>query len=161
MDHFEANEHWVLHPDALFCALVLAPECLPRNRFFKLYEHPEFAAARKRARRVRGIVNQLLEHGQSKAEIVGEQVMVDGQAILSYRVNDLAFGRTTALGALDAAALRYALYRAGASALNEEDRALVCDSLRKLGELLPLLPAALRAEVGQTVPPPAAPRPEQ
>jgi hypothetical protein len=146
MDHTDANQQWVLHPDALFCALVLAPECFPRNRFFKLYEQPELAAARKRARRVRGIVDQLLERGQTKAEIVGEQVMADGRVLLSYRVNDLAFERTTALGALDAAALRYALHRAGAGVLNEEDRALVCD---RLGEVFALLPPGLRAEVGQ------------
>ena len=38
--------------DALFCALVLAPAAVSRNRFFWLFERPEAKPKRTRARRV-------------------------------------------------------------------------------------------------------------
>jgi hypothetical protein len=148
MNESDAELAQDLDPDALFCSLVLAPESFPRNRFFLLFEEPRFDAVRKRARRVRGIVEQLLGRGHPKAEIVGEQVMADGQVILAYRVHDLSFERTTALGALEAAALRYALHRAGAGPLGDEDRAMVCGRLRRLGSAQSLLPDELRAELG-------------
>ena len=136
-----------LDPDALFCSLVLSPESFPRNRFFALFEEPKLDAARKRARRVRGILEELLGQGHPKAEIVGEQVMADGQVILSYRVHDLSFERTTALSPLEAATLRYALHRADAGPLGEEDRSLVRSRLGRLGRAIVLLPEELRAEV--------------
>ncbi len=135
-----------LDPEALFCSLVLSPESFPRNRFFLMFEEKEFKAVRKRARRVRGIFEQLQGLGQPKAEIVGEQVMADGQVILSYRVHDLSFERTVALGPLEAATLRYALHHAGGGALSDEDRNLVRERLRRLGRATSLLPEWLRAE---------------
>ena len=52
---------------------------------------------------------------------------------LRYRIEELAFERTVALSSLEAATLRYALHRAGAGALSNEDRSLVNDTLQRLG----------------------------
>ena len=124
--------------DALFCALVLAPRTFARNRFFALYEQAAARRVRRRASRVRGIIRQLVGEGRPKGEIVGEQVLEDGQVLLRYRVGELSFARTTALSAVEAAALRYALHRAGAGPLLEEDRKLVEKALGKLGAKLEL-----------------------
>jgi hypothetical protein len=125
-------------PDALFCALVLAPKTFSRNRFFNLYEDPVLRRVRGRAARVRGIVRQLIGAGRLGGEIVGEQVLEDGRVLLRYRVHELAYYRTTALSALEAAALRYALHRAGASPLTDDDRARVEDALERFNERLQL-----------------------
>ena len=119
--------------DALLCALVLAPRTFARNRFFALHENPAVRRVRRRASRVRGIIRQLVGNGKAKGEVVGEQVLEDGQVLLRYRVEDLAFARTTALSALEAAALRYALHRAGAGSLEDEDRVKVEEALARLG----------------------------
>jgi hypothetical protein len=119
--------------DALLCALVLAPQTFSRNRFFAIYQDPALRRIRRRAARVRGILQQLLGVGRAKAELTGEQVLEDGQVLIRFRVHDLAYDRTAALSALEAAALRYALHRAGAGPVSPEDRELVTDALRKLG----------------------------
>jgi hypothetical protein len=119
--------------DALLCALVLAPRTFARNRFFSLHENPAVRRVRRRASRVRGIIRQLIGNENERGEIVGEQVLHDGQVLLRYRVDDLAFSRTTALSALEAATLRYALHRAGAGSLAEEDRREVEAALARLG----------------------------
>jgi hypothetical protein len=125
-------------PDALFCALVLAPRTFSRNRFFNLYEDPVLRRVRGRAARVRGIVRQLAGIGRQRGEIVGEQVLDDGRVLLRYRVHELAYYRTTALSALEAAALRYALHRAGVGALTDEDRSRVEAALERFNESLQL-----------------------
>jgi hypothetical protein len=125
-------------PDALFCALVLAPRTFSRNRFFNLYEDPVLRRVRGRAARVRGIVRQLAGSGRQRGEIVGEQVLDDGRVLLRYRVHELAYYRTTALSALEAAALRYALHRAGVGALTDEDRSRVEAALERFNESLQL-----------------------
>ena len=119
--------------DALLCALVLAPRTFARNRFFTLHENPAVRRVRRRASRVRGIIRQLVGNGKDRGEVVGEQILEDGQVLLRYRVEDLAFARTTALSALEAAALRFALHRAGAGPLDEEDRLKVEEALSRLG----------------------------
>ena len=98
-----------LDPDALLCAGVLAPGAFSRNKFFELHDTPGARRARKKAKRLRGIIRQLLGHGREKAEVIGEQILDDGRVLLRYRVKDLAFQRTTALTPLEAAVLRYAL----------------------------------------------------
>lgn len=123
-------------PEALFCALVLAPRTFSRNRFYGLYEDPVLRKVRGRAARVRGIVRQLTGDGRQRGEIVGEQVLDDGRVLIRYRVAELAYSRTTALSALEAAALRYALHRAGAGAVSEDDRARVEDALSRFGDEL-------------------------
>jgi hypothetical protein len=122
--------------DGLLCALILVPQSYSRNRFFRLFEDHEARRARRRASRVRGVIRQLTA---GKAEILGEQVLDDGQVLLRYRIADLAFERTTALSQLEAAALRCALHRAGVGQLEDSDRELVTEALRRLGADLPLV----------------------
>jgi hypothetical protein len=119
--------------EALLCALIIAPHTFSRNRFFALYEEPSLARVRRRAARVRGIIRQLAGDGRPQAEIVGEQVLGDGQVLLRYRVPELGYARTTALSAVEAAALRYALHRARGAELDRGDKALVERTLEKLG----------------------------
>lgn len=119
--------------DALLCALVLAPKTLPRNRYFSLYEDATAKRIRRRAARVRGIIRQLVNDGRERAEITGEQVLADGRLLIRYQIEALALHRTTALSALEAAALHYALYRAGKGQLDPADRRIVETALERLG----------------------------
>jgi hypothetical protein len=127
-------------PDGLLCALVLAPHAFSRNRFFRLHDNPEARRVRRRAARVRGVIRQLAGGlDRPKGEIVGEQILGDGQVMLRYRVEQLGFSRTVALSAVEASALRYALHRAGVhQMLDPADRALVESALKRLGEGLGL-----------------------
>lgn len=118
-------------PEALLCALVLAPRTFSRNRFYSLYENPVLRKVRGRAARVRGIVRQLTGNGRPKGEIVGEQVLEDGRVLIRYHVAELKYSRTTALSELEASALRYALHRAGGAPLSDDDRARVEDALNR------------------------------
>ncbi len=118
--------------DGLLCALVLAPHTFARNRFFDLFTKPEARLVRRRAARVRGIIRHLLADGRPQGEIVGERVLDDGQVLLRLRVPDLMFERTTALSALEAATLRYAMHRAGHSDLEEPDKQRVEQALSRL-----------------------------
>jgi len=52
--------------------------------------------AQRRASRVRGIIRQLCGTGRVKAEVIGEQVLDDGQVLLRYRVEEIGFLRTAA-----------------------------------------------------------------
>lgn len=124
--------------DALLCALTLVPTAFARNRFFNLFENPAALKVRRRASRVRGIIRQLCGTGRVKAEILGEQVLEDGQVLLRYRVEELGFSRTAALSRLEAATLRFALYRAGVSPLEPADRELVERALERLSQSLEL-----------------------
>ena len=125
--------------DALLCALVLAPNTFSRNRFFQLFEEPGARSVRRRAARIRGIIRQLLgEKGISKAEIVGERVLNDGQVLLRYRVADLDLYRSTALTELEAATLRYALARGGEAKLERGDREKVEAAFARLSRNLNL-----------------------
>ncbi|MEO7035337.1 MAG: hypothetical protein ABI335_16060 [Polyangiaceae bacterium] len=124
--------------DALLCALTLVPTAFARNRFFNLFENPAALKVRRRASRVRGIIRQLCGTGRVKAEITGEQVLDDGQVLLRYRVEELGFSRTAALSRLEAATLRFALYRAGTGNVETEDRDLVERALQRLSQSLEL-----------------------
>ncbi len=124
--------------EALLCALILAPDTFSRNKFFQLFEDPEARRVRRRAARVRGIIRQLVGDGRSKAEIVGERVMNDGQVLLRYRVHDLDLYRSTALSELEAAALRYALARAGQQKLERADRDRVEQAFARLSRSMNL-----------------------
>lgn len=119
--------------DGLLCALVLAPRTYARNRFFDLFKQPGARKVRRRAARVRGIIRHLLADGRPQGEIVGEQVLSDGQVLLRLRVPDLSFERTTALTALEAATLRYAIHRAGHAPLDNADKERVEQALGRLG----------------------------
>jgi hypothetical protein len=124
--------------DALLCALTLVPTAFARNRFFSLFENPAALKVRRRASRVRGIIRQLCGTGRVKAEIIGEQVMDDGQVLLRYRLEELGFSRTAALSKLEAATLRFALFRAGMGHIEAEDRELVESALERLSQNLDL-----------------------
>jgi hypothetical protein len=123
-------------PDALLCALVLAPGVFARNRFFWLFENKQALKVRRRASRVRGMIRQLTGDGRVKAEITGEQVLEDGQVLLRYRVEELGFSRTTALSPIEAAALRFALFRARGEVLDPESRELVERAFERLSQSL-------------------------
>jgi hypothetical protein len=129
--------------DALLCALVLAPQTFSRNRFFALFQDPSLRRIRRRAARVRGILHQLLGTGRAKAELTGEQVLEDGQVLIRFRVEDLSYERTAALSALEAAAMRYVLARAGAGTIDDADRDRVLGALRKLGRDVVIDPASV------------------
>ncbi len=119
--------------DALLCALILAPRTFPRNRYFSFFEEPAVKRLRRRATRVRGIIRQLLGEGREAAEITGEQVLEDGRLLIRYQIAGLALHRTTALSALEAAALHYALHRAGKGKLDGGERRTVESALAQLG----------------------------
>jgi hypothetical protein len=131
--------------DALLCALTLVPTAFARNRFFKLFENPAALKVRRRASRVRGIIRQLCGTGRVKAEITGEQVLDDGQVLLRYRVEEIGFSRTAALSKLEAATLRFALFRAGVGTVETEDRELVEGALERLSKNLALPDGLLSA----------------
>lgn len=120
-------------PDALLCALILAPRTFPRNRYFSLYEDAVARKVRRRASRVRGIIRQLVAGGVEQAEITGETVLGDGRQLIRYRIDKLALNRTIALSPLEAAAMHYALHRAGIGELDSGDRRLVEAALERLG----------------------------
>lgn len=124
--------------DALLCALILAPNTFSRNRFFQLFEQPKALRVRRRAARVRGIIRQLVGDGTSKGVIVGERIMNDGQVLLRYHVAELELTRSTALTELEAAALRYALWRAGEGKLDRADRQKVETAFARLSKSLDL-----------------------
>ncbi len=132
--------------DALLCALTLVPTAFARNRFFNLFENAAALKVRRRASRVRGIIRQLCGTGRVKAEIVGEQVLDDGQVLLRYRVEEIGFSRTAALSKLEAATLRFALFRAGVGTVDAGDRELVESALERLSKNL-ALPEGLLAPV--------------
>jgi hypothetical protein len=135
--------------DALLCALILVPTAFARNRFFKLFEDPAALKVRRRASRVRGIVRQLCGIGRVKAEVIGEQVLSDGQVLLRYRVEEIGFVRSAALSRLEAAALRFALFRAGKSSVDGADRELVESALERLSLNLSLPKGVLSPQATQ------------
>jgi hypothetical protein len=119
-------------PEALLCALVLAPNTFARNRFFGLFENPALRRVRRRAYHVRSILRQLLGTGNERALVVGRWELDDARVLLRYRVENVKLERTTALSALEFAVLNYALHRAGRGELEDEQRLLVETALHSL-----------------------------
>ena len=138
--------------DALLCALILVPTAFARNRFFKLFENPAALKVRRRASRVRGIIRQLCGTGRIKAEVIGEQVLDDGQVLLRYRVEEIGLMRTAALSRLEAATLRFALSRAGKGSVDSADRELVESALERLSLNLSLPEGLLSPPATQETP---------
>lgn len=124
-------------PDALLCALILAPQTFSRNRFHKLFEDPSYRRVRKRAARVRGVIRQLSGTGRYSAEWLGEQVLADEQVLIRYRIPELDFSRSVALTALEAATLRYATARGEQGQPTTDDQARVQEALARLAPVLP------------------------
>jgi hypothetical protein len=121
-----------LAPEALLCALVLAPATFTRNRFFAIFEQPSLRRTRKRAKRTRGLIRQLLGQGRQRAEIVAEHVLED-RVLLRFEIEALNYQRTTSLTPLEASLLHYALHQARGDELRDEDRERVEGALRELG----------------------------
>ena len=132
--------------DALLCALILAPGTFARNRYFSLFEDPRARKIRRRAARVRGIIRQLVAQGPAQAEVTGEQVLADGRLLIRYRVGPMSLHRTTALSALEAATLHYALHRAGRGHLDSSERQLVERTLERLSAELKVSATLRRPE---------------
>lgn len=124
-----------VNPDALLCALVLAPNTFARNRFFGLYEDPAMRRVRRRAYHVRGVLRQLLGQGNERALLIGRAELDDNRVLIRYRLDNVKLERTTALSTLEAAVLNYALHRAGQGELEDEDRARVESALESLGAM--------------------------
>jgi hypothetical protein len=59
--------------------------------------------------------------------------MDDQRVLLRYEIESLRLERTTALSAIESAALSYALHRAGHAELSSEDRSRVERALASLG----------------------------
>lgn len=128
-------ESWEPDPDALLCALVLAPNTYARNRFFKMYEQPTIAKVRRRAARVRGIIRQLTGLGKVRAQVVGEQVL-DDRVLLRYSVDNLNYARTTSLTLLEAALVHYALYKHSGQPLPQQEKQLVEQAVARFSDAL-------------------------
>ena len=77
--------------------------------------------------------------------MIGEQVLADGQVLLRYRVEEIGFMRTAALSRLEAATLRFALFRAGKGNVDSADRELVENALERLSQNLSLPEGLLSA----------------
>lgn len=122
-------------PDALLCAMVLAPATYARNRFFRLFEHPEYAHMRARAKVLRGLIRELLGTGARQAEIVGTQVL-DDRVLVRIHVPGLSYERTTALSPLESALLNFAVARGRGTRIPPEDEGLVQSTLARLGQEL-------------------------
>lgn len=126
-------------PDALFVALVIAPGTFSRNKFFEMFQEHEMQRARRRAQMVRSLIKDLTDPwphpgefpSHPKPEIEHEEER-DGHLHLRYRVDEFDFRRSAILTSVEAAALRYALHRAGKRPLREDDRALVEACLSKM-----------------------------
>ncbi|HVZ36601.1 MAG TPA: hypothetical protein VG963_29430 [Polyangiaceae bacterium] len=127
-----------MNPDGLLCALVLAPNTFARNRFFGMFENPALRRVRRRAYHVRSVLRQLLGQGKERALLIGRAELDDSRVLLRYRIENLKMERSTALSALEAAVLSFALHRAGQGDLEEEDRERVERALQSLGSEAPL-----------------------
>jgi hypothetical protein len=117
--------------------LVLAPNLYSRNRFFDLFRDNEASKVRMRARVLRGIIRQLAGYEGHRGHIVGEQVLWDDQVLLRYELPDLDFVRTVALAPLEAALVRYALFRAGAIGPDPEATRRIETALAEMKNHLP------------------------
>lgn len=105
----------VLVPDreGLLAALVLAPATFSRNRYFEMYRDPAVRRVRGRAMLVRGIVRHLSAAWASEGAVVGASPIGEELVEVSYEVPALGLRRTSRLEALEAALVRYALWRSG------------------------------------------------
>jgi hypothetical protein len=68
---------------------------------------------------------------------VGEQVLWDDQVLLRYELPELGFIRTVALSPLEAALVRYALYRAGVIGHDPEATRRIEEAIATMASHLP------------------------
>jgi hypothetical protein len=134
----------VIDGDALLVALVLAPGTYARNKYFSLFQDEALRRVRRRAQLVRSILKDLTEPWPEvvsprdaktrvapEATVLGEFPTEDGVRLV-YRVEEFDYTRSALLTDLEAAALRYALSRAGHGSLEPRDRRLVEAALARL-----------------------------
>jgi len=119
-------------PEALLVALILAPGTFSRNKFFEMFKEDSRAYARRRSQIVRSIIKELTEPWPHLGEIpphpaptITEERETNEGLHISYEVSEFDYKRSALLTPLEAAALRYALNRAGFGEIREKDRALV------------------------------------
>jgi len=113
--------------------MVLVPQTYARNRFFRLFDDPEYAQLRKRAKTVRGLIRELLGSGARKAEVVETHVLED-RVLMKVQVSGLNYERTTALSPLEAALVNFAVHRARSLPIPMDDESLVRKCLSELGQ---------------------------
>lgn len=113
--------------------MVLVPQTYARNRFFKLFDEPEYAQLRKRAKAVRGLIRELMGSGARRAEIVETHVL-DDRVLLRVQIAGLNYERTTALSLLESALVTFAVHRARCIPIPANDESLVLQSLGELGQ---------------------------
>jgi len=129
--------------DALLVALVLAPGTYSRNKYFSLFQNEITHRVRRRAQMVRSVLKELTEpwpelrSTDSAARVAPEATMIDEYETpdgvqLIYRVDEFDYTRSVMLTPLEAAALRYALARAGRGEVRARDRRLVESALAGL-----------------------------
>ncbi|MET0593576.1 MAG: hypothetical protein ABW133_12810 [Polyangiaceae bacterium] len=131
---------------ALLSALVLAPTTFARNRFFTLFTETTARRTRSRATQLRTIVRHLA-HEKPRAKVLELTLREDGSHVLRYGIESLKLLRTSVLGRLELALVRFGLSRRPQTGteplapmlhLTPEDRALVVASIAKLGDKLEL-----------------------
>ena len=116
--------------DAMTAAIVLSPDETSRNRNFALYAGEVGEEARRRARRVRGMVRQVTG-SFGPAQLLELTPSDDGRWRVRYRLRKIALERTILLTASDLAVMRVAIARTGARLLpaalvaREDDHARV------------------------------------
>ena len=88
-------------------ALVLVPHSYPRNKFFQLYRDPGAAAVRRRAARLRSIIAELAGDADDLTVAIDD----DGEATLSYRLDDLGATRVCVLDPTELALVKVAVDR--------------------------------------------------
>lgn len=105
-----------LDPEALLCALALAPATYSRNRFFELYRDPVVRRARRRANILRSVIRQLVgSAGVPAGRILHVRELASGQTEVRFEVEAFELTRTTTLDPLELSLLGYALARAAAT----------------------------------------------
>lgn len=118
-------------PEALLCALVLAPDTWSRNRFFRMYEAPSARRARRRAFHVRSVLGHLRARGGDLSDILPEAGGGEEDLVVSIDVPSLGLVRRTRLAPLELALVRYAL-AVGDEAARARDRDRVERCLARL-----------------------------
>jgi hypothetical protein len=117
-------------PEALVAGLVFRVPEAARNRNFAMHQGEPGARARKRAARLRGLLQQIVG-AFGPAHRVSIETHEDGELTLRYALAKLGLVRSARLSVAELSMLRVALSRAGARLLpaalmaREEDRTRV------------------------------------
>lgn len=126
--------------DALFVALVLAPDTYSRNKYFQLFQEDALWHARRRAQVIRSIVRDLTEpwphpgaHSSTSGPDFYEERDQGDHVMIDYRISDLDYRRSAVLTALETATLHFALAKAGKGEASREDTRAVEAALQQLG----------------------------